>query len=156
MPGWGGALAFEVAYHPLKKKSHNWGCFQDQIMYAHTSFRGAKTSKIQKKDFFFVFGRSDKFWEGHDGQIEKNAYKNAYLGSIFIPEKYVFRVCFESSFARMISSLKYKCSQGYMVVWSCAEKLFSLYIIVSISPLVLVCNNPSRLIQYLYQGKMYN
>ena len=32
----------------------------------------------------------------------------AYLGSIFIPEKYVFRVCFESPFTRMISSLKYK------------------------------------------------
>ena len=32
-----------------------------------------------------------------------------YLGSIFIPEKYVFRVCFESPFMRMISSLKYKC-----------------------------------------------
>ena len=34
--------------------------------------------------------------------------KNVYLGSIFIPEKYVFRVCFESPFTRMISSLKYK------------------------------------------------
>ena len=27
----------------------------------------------------------------------------------FVPEKYVFRVCFESTFTRMISSLKYKC-----------------------------------------------
>ena len=38
----------------------------------------------------------DKFWKGHDGQIKKNAYKNAYLGSIFIPEKYVIRVLFVS------------------------------------------------------------
>ena len=30
----------------------------------------------------------------------KNACKNAYLESIFIPEKYVFRVCFESPFMR--------------------------------------------------------
>ena len=36
-----------------------------------------------------VFGHIGKFWKGHDGQIEKNACKNAYLGSIFIPEKYV-------------------------------------------------------------------
>ena len=55
----------------------------------------------------YVFGHTDKFWAGHDRQIKKNACKNAYLGSIFIPEKYVFKVCFESPFMRMISSLKY-------------------------------------------------
>ena len=55
------------------------------------------------------FGHIDKFWKGYDGQTKKNACKNAYLGSIFTPEKYVFRVCFESPFTRMISSLKYKC-----------------------------------------------
>ena len=41
-------------------------------------------------------------------KLRKNACKNAYLGVIFIPEKYVFRVCFESPFTRMISNLKYK------------------------------------------------
>ena len=50
--------------------------------------------KLGKKGVFF--GHIDKFWKGHDGQIKKNTYKNTYLGSIFIPEKYVFRVCFES------------------------------------------------------------
>ena len=59
------------------------------------------------------FGHIDKFWKGYDGQTKKNACKNAYLGSIFTPEKYVFRVCFESPFTRMISSLKYKCPPGY-------------------------------------------
>ena len=34
-----------------------------------------------------VFGDIDKLWKGHDKQIKKNACKNAYLGSIFIPEK---------------------------------------------------------------------
>ena len=29
---------------------------------------------------------------------EEKWCKNAYLGSIFIPEKYLFRVCFESPF----------------------------------------------------------
>ena len=57
----------------------------------------------------YVFGHIDKFWKGRDGQIKKNACKNAYLGFIFISEKYVFRVCFESPFTRMISNLKYKC-----------------------------------------------
>ena len=51
-----------------------------------------------------VFGHIDNFWKGLNGQIKKNAY----LGSIFIPEKYVFRMCFKSPFTRMISSLKYK------------------------------------------------
>ena len=32
--------------------------------------------------------------------------------SIFIPEKYVFKVCFESRFTRMVSSLKYKWPPG--------------------------------------------
>ena len=60
----------------------------------------------------YVFGHIDIFWKGHDTQIKKNACKNAYLGSIFIPEKYVFRVCFESPFTRMISGLKYKWPPG--------------------------------------------
>ena len=50
-------------------------------MYARTSFRGAK---LEKND---VFGHIDKFLNGRDAQIKKNASKNAYLGSIFIPEK---------------------------------------------------------------------
>ena len=72
-------------------------------MYARTSFRGAKTCKIGKKGMFFVILTNF----GMD--IKKNACKNAYFGSIFIPEKYVFRVCFESPFTQMISSQKYKC-----------------------------------------------
>ena len=40
------------------------------------------------------------------------------LRSIFIPEKYVFRVYFESLFTRMISSLKYKCPRAfYTTLW---------------------------------------
>ena len=60
----------------------------------------------------YIFGHIDKFWNGHDAQIKKNACKNANLGSNFIPEKYVFRVCFENPFMRMISSLKYKWTPG--------------------------------------------
>ena len=45
--------------------------------------------------------------------LRKNACKNSYLGSIFIPEKYV-RVCFESLFTRMISSLKFKCPPDFI------------------------------------------
>ena len=65
-----------------------------------------KTCKNWKKGY--VFGHIDKFWNGHDAQLKKNACKNAYLGSIFIPEKYVFRVCFESPFMQMISNFRYK------------------------------------------------
>ena len=41
--------------------------FQDQAMYARTSFRGAKTCQIKKKKKKKgVFGHKDKFWNGHD------------------------------------------------------------------------------------------
>ena len=65
-----------------------------------TSLRGVKACKIGKNSC--VFGRSDKVWKGHDGQnnYNKNACKNAWR-SIFIPEKYVFRGCFESPFTRI-------------------------------------------------------
>ena len=52
-----------------------------------------------------VFGHIDKFWKEHDGRIKKNACKNAYLGSIFIPEKYVIRVLFESPWTSLIPPL---------------------------------------------------
>ena len=77
--------------------------FQDQALYARTSFRGAKTCKIGKKGC--VFAHIEKFWKGHDGQIKKNACKNAYLGSIFISEKYVIRVLFVCPWTSLIPPL---------------------------------------------------
>ena len=44
----------------------------------------------------FLSGHTDKFLKEHDRQIKKNACKNAYLWSFFIPEKYVIRVLFVS------------------------------------------------------------
>ena len=53
-----------------------------------------------------VFCHIDKFWNGHDRQIFKNACKNVYLGSIFIPEKYVInRVLFVSPWTSLIPPL---------------------------------------------------
>ena len=52
-----------------------------------------------------IFGHIDRFWKEHDRQIKKNACKNAYLGSIFIPEKYVMRVLFVSPWTSLISPL---------------------------------------------------
>ena len=52
-----------------------------------------------------VFGHIDKFGKGHDGQIKKNACKNAYLGSIFILEKYVIRVLFVCPWTSLIPPL---------------------------------------------------
>ena len=102
----GGLLVFEVGYHPRKKIHVIRVVFQDQTMYARTSFRGAKTCKIGKKGMFF--GHMTNFGKDMTDKLKKSTCKNAYLGSIFIPEKYVFRVCFESPFTRMISNLKYK------------------------------------------------
>ena len=50
----GGALVSEVGYHPRKKIHVIRVVFQDQAMYARTSFRGAKTCKIGKKGMFLV------------------------------------------------------------------------------------------------------
>ena len=78
-------------------------------MYVHTSFRGAKTCKIAKKGVFLVI--LTNFGKDMMEKIRKTHAENTYLGSSFIPEKYVFRVCFESPFMRMISNLKYKAPQ---------------------------------------------
>ena len=51
-------------------------------MYAPTSFGGAKTCNMGGGRC--VFGHID-FRKGHDGQIKKNACKNGYLGSVFLP-----------------------------------------------------------------------
>ena len=77
-------------------------------MHVRTLFRGEKNVQNWRKEY--VFGHVHKIWKGLDGKIKKKAYKlkNMYR-SIFIPGKYVLRVCFESPFTRMISSLKYKC-----------------------------------------------
>ena len=55
-------------------------------MYARTSFRGAKTCKIGGVVCFWSYWQ---ILERTCTQIKKNVCKNAYLGSIFIPEKYV-------------------------------------------------------------------
>ena len=47
--GGGGALVFEVGYHPHKNIHIIRVVFQDKAMYAPTSFRGSKTNKIGKK-----------------------------------------------------------------------------------------------------------
>ena len=56
LPG-GELLVFEVGYHPRKKIHVIRVVFQDQAMYARTSFRGAKTCKIGKKGMFLVIWR---------------------------------------------------------------------------------------------------
>ena len=48
--------------------------FQDQAMYARTSFMGAKMCKIGGKKRCF-YGHIDKFWKGYDRQIKKNTCK---------------------------------------------------------------------------------
>ena len=103
----GGALVFEVGYHPHKKINAIRVVFLDQAMYMRILFRGAKIMcKIGKKgSYWLILERT--WWKS-----KKNACKNAYLGFIFIAEKYLFRVCFESPFMRMISSLKYKYPPG--------------------------------------------
>ena len=77
----GGALVFEVGYHPRKQIHVIRIVFQDQVMYTRTSFRGAKTCKIGKKRVYFW--SYNKFWKGHDGQIKEKRM-----------QKRVFRVSF--------------------------------------------------------------
>ena len=101
-PG-GGTLECQGGYQARPKIHVIRVVFQSQALYVRTSFRGAKTCKIGKKGY--VFGHIDKFWKEHDGQIKKNACQNAYLGSFFIPEKYVIRVLFVSPWTSLIPPL---------------------------------------------------
>ena len=55
-----------------------------------------------------VFGHVDKFWKEHDRKIKKNACKNVYLGSFFIPETYVIRVLFVSPWTSLIPLLPFE------------------------------------------------
>ena len=98
----GGPLECQGGYQARPKIHVIWIVFQDQAMYARTLFRGPKMCKIGKR---CVFGHLDKFWKGHDRQIKKNAFKNTYLGSIFIPEKYVIRALFVSPWTTLIPPL---------------------------------------------------
>ena len=72
-----------------------------------------KHAKLGKKRF--VFGHIDKFWKEHDRQIKKNACKNAYLGSIFIPEKYIIRVFFVSPWTSLIPLLPFECPPPHVM-----------------------------------------
>ena len=104
---WGSHLYLKL--YILVKKIHVIRVvLQDQAIYAIHRLGVQKRAKLEKG---CVLCHIDKFWKGYDRQIEKNACKNVYLGSpcIFKPEKYMFRMWFESPFTRMISSLKYKC-----------------------------------------------
>ena len=101
-PG-GGATRMSRGYQAHPKIHIIRVVFQYQALYARTSFRGAKTCKIGKKGVFMVI--IDKLWKGHDGQIKKNACKNAYLGFIFIPEKYVIRVLLVCPWTSLIPPL---------------------------------------------------
>ena len=112
-PGRGGPRVFEAGYHPRKKIHVIRVVFQDQAMYARTFLGVQKRAKLGKKGY--VFGHMTNFGKNMTDKLKKNAYKKAYLGSIFISEKYVFRVCFESPFTRIISNLKYKWPPGIIV-----------------------------------------
>ena len=52
----GRALVFKVGYHPRKKKIHVIRVvFQDQAMYARTSFRVQKHAKFEKRVCFWSY-----------------------------------------------------------------------------------------------------
>ena len=99
----GGGTRMSRGYQARPKNHVIRVVFQDQALYARTSFRGAKTCKIGKKGVFLVI--QTNFGKNIDRQIKKNVCKNVYLGSIFIPEKYVIRVLFVSPWTSLIPPL---------------------------------------------------
>ena len=76
-------------------------------MYVHTLLRDAKMFKTRKKAvflaMFIIFFKKKK-----DGGHLRASMQKVKQGSIFMAGKYMFRVCFENPFTRMISNLKYK------------------------------------------------
>ena len=106
-----GALVFEVGYHPRKKKKIMYlGLFFRTIQCTCVHRLGVqKRPKLEKKGVFLAILTS--LGKEMTDKLRKTHAKTC-IGFIFIPEKYVFRVCFESPFTRMISSLKYKWPPG--------------------------------------------
>ena len=77
-------------------------------MYVGTSFRHEVINRLKGVKPYEI-GQGEKkvcFWPGF--LVTLTNLGSMQTRSIFIPEKYVFRVCLESPFTRMISSLKYK------------------------------------------------
>ena len=58
--GGGGALVFQGGYHPCKWKHKIRVVFQNQAIYVHTSFRGAKMSKRGEKGCVLVINFGEK------------------------------------------------------------------------------------------------
>ena len=87
-----GALSFEVGYHPRKKIHVIRVVFQARQCTRVHCLGVQKRKKKKKERKKGVFGHIDKYWKGHGTQINvrKMHFKNTFLGSIFIPEKYVF------------------------------------------------------------------
>ena len=102
----------------------------------------ARTKNVQNWGKMVCFWSYAQILERTCTQIKENVCKNAYLGSIFIPEKYVFRVCFESPFTRMISGLKYKCPPGFFqkVVFNNNKKVFPKGHYSEICNFILTCD----------------
>ena len=87
--------------------------FQDQAR-THVYHLGVqKSAKLEEKKRVCFWCVIDKFWKGHDGQIKKNACKNAYLGSFFIPEKYVIRVLFVCPWTSLKPPLAIRVAPGF-------------------------------------------
>ena len=83
--------------------------FQDQTMHSCTSFKGAKHATLRGERGVFLALFTNIGYSKHDGQIKKEPEKkNMYFGFVYPPGKYMLRVCYESLFRRMRSTLKCK------------------------------------------------
>ena len=97
-------LVFQGRYHPLKMKHIIRVVFQDPTMYAVTSFRGSKTSKMGKSVCFWPWSHIlENIFDG--GKLRKTC-KKCIIRVYF--QACILRVCFEIPFKRMMSNLKYK------------------------------------------------
>ena len=136
---WKGHLVLKVSVYLMKPLLRAW------LSQAFLAFKSCPQYHVV---FFMLVCFDVWYWNKvwYDiwyEQFKKNACKKAYLGFIFIPEKYVFRVCFESPFTRMISSLKYKCphppppqpNQTILLHTNCKLILF-----IDDRPLTLFCS----------------
>ena len=77
----GGALVFEVGYHPCKKIHVIRVVFQDQTMYACTSFKGANTCKTGKKGVFLV--KVTNFGKDMTDKLQKTIQKRVIRVHIY-------------------------------------------------------------------------
>ena len=108
-----------------------------------------ESPRFEKKGVFMVMVIGHKIWIKDGIKLRTNMNLKTGIQSFFMSGKYLFRVCFESSFTRMIPNLKYKWPPGRKRLQSLSPRHISIDTVINIT---CTCIFFSFWIYFLYFG----